>query len=146
MKVIFLADVKGAGKEGDVKEVRDGYARNFLFPKQLVEHATEGALRTFRERRARKDKAREKRIAVLTEKAAQLKNTEIAFQLKVGEKNEVFGSVHRKDIEEALAKKGFTSIKALLTHPLKEFGGHRIDIDLGEGIKAEITVKVEEVR
>lgn len=143
MKVILLQDVKGLGKRNDIKEVSVGYARNFLLPKNLVEITTPGALKRLLEVRAKKEEEKKVLIADLERKKEKIKDITLAFKVKVGKEGGVFGSISAKDIKSALEEKGILSAEAKLKKPLKELGEHQIEINLGEGIKADIKILIE---
>lgn len=139
MKVILLQDIKGLGKKYDVKEIRDGYARNFLIPKKLAAIATPAMLQQKSQVEARERQLLEK----YGELAKKLEKEKIKFSVKVGEKNEVFGSITKADIKKALEAKGFNNIEIELTHPLKILGEHLVEANLGRGIRAKIKVVLE---
>lgn len=142
MKVILLQDIKSLGRKFDVKNVADGYARNFLLPRKLAIVAT---LREVEELNREKTLLNEKRgkiIAELKEKARQIKDLTLKFKLKTGEKNEIFGSVTKKDIELALEDKGFQNIKIKLEKPLKTLGEQALEIDLGEGVRTSLKILI----
>jgi len=144
MKLLLLADVKGTGKKGELKDVRDGYARNFLLPKKLAVPATpEVAARAADEEKKRKLE-HEKLLVTLREQALALKDTTLTFKRKVGEKGDIFGSVTAHDIQSELARLGFHYGTVELKHPLKTIGGHTVTLNLAEGIAAQVAIAVEE--
>lgn len=143
MKVILLQDIRGIGKKGEVREVRDGYVRNFLIPKNLVKIATPETLKQFiSEQGALKIKHDALRKKLL-EVSAKIQNTVFSFYLRTGEKGEVFGSVTKKDIEKALREKGilFEDIEIKNGH-LKAVGDHEVEINFGEGIRTIIIARL----
>lgn len=99
MKVIFLKDVKNVGKKFDVKNVSDGYARNFLFSQGLAKIATEEAIKSLEAQKAAALKEEEKNKSGLIALAKNLESREFEFKVKTGEKGEVFGSVNKEDIK-----------------------------------------------
>lgn len=104
MKVILLKDVKGIGKAGELVNAKDGYARNFLFPKGLAKEANEASLKELKDK-SESDKfreAEEKKAAEVL--AKQISETEVVITTKVGENNKLFGSITSKDIAEILEK------------------------------------------
>jgi len=144
MKVIFLKDVKGTAHEGDVKEVKDGYARNYLMPKGLVAPATEANLKKLENR---KDKIKEKEETKLTtakEKAEKLSSLEINLTMKAGEKGRLFGAVTSQDIAGAISEKGIDVDKKdiELKNPIKETGEHTVTIGLYKEAKADVKVNI----
>jgi large subunit ribosomal protein L9 len=143
MKVILLKDTKGLGKRGEVKEVSDGYARNFLIPQGIVIQATPDELKKLEKLKAESSAKLEKLINVLKAKSDQLEKLTFTFKLKVGEKGEVFGGVHRKEIEEKLNEAGFPNTHVELEKPIKTIGETFVLADLGEKITAKIRVAVK---
>jgi len=143
MKVILLQDIKGIGKKYEVKEVADGYARNFLFPKKMATAATPSTLANLEKEKALFEAKRQERIAALKKEVEKISATPLRFRLKVGKKGEIFGSVSSLDIEKALKNLGVKEAKPELEQSLKELGEHKVTVDLGEGVKGEIKVILE---
>ena len=140
MRVIFLKDVKNVGKKLDVKNVSDGYARNFLLPQGLAKIATEEAVKNLETQKIASVKEDEKIKNELIALAKNLENKEFEFKVKTGEKGEVFGSVTKNDIEKSISVS--RSIEALLDKPIKKLGEHRVEINLGKGVKVNLKIKV----
>ncbi|MEO0295237.1 MAG: 50S ribosomal protein L9 [candidate division WOR-3 bacterium] len=143
MKVILLKDVKGLGKEGEIKVVKDGFARNFLIPKGLAAPATDGIIRHLKE--VEKQKLNKEKH--LIEQAERLKDSlssvSISFTLKGKEKT--YGAVTKIDIVKALEERGFKNIEKTqieLDSPLKEPGLYEIPIKLYKNIEGIIKVWV----
>ncbi|MEO0271223.1 MAG: 50S ribosomal protein L9 [candidate division WOR-3 bacterium] len=143
MKVILLKDIKGLGKEGEIKVVKDGFARNFLIPKGLAVPATEGIIRHLKE--VEKQKLNKEKH--LIEQAERLKDSlssiSISFTLKGKEKT--YGAVTKVDIVKALEERGFKNIEKTqieLDSPLKEPGLYEIPIKLYKNIEGIIKVWV----
>jgi large subunit ribosomal protein L9 len=156
MKIILLQDVRGVGRKYDVKEVADGYARNFLIPRRLAKPATDEALSELQAQRENLVKQLKIWQDKLKEIQKFFEEKPLVFKLKVGERGEVFGSVTKKEIEEALRKVLRETNKELLPEanrdflievrlnkPLKTLGSHQVVIDLGRGVTGEIKVLVE---
>lgn len=143
MKVILLKDVKGLGRKMEVKNVSDGYARNFLVPRNLAVVATHDGLKKLEKQLGEANAKREKLVAELKQKAGQLEKLTFTFRMKVGEKGEVFGGIHQKDIEEKLAEAGFPNAHVELAKPIKTVGETSVPADLGEKVKAKIKVAVK---
>lgn len=146
MQVIFLKDVKGKGQKGQVKNVADGYARNFLIPQGSAVPATPAALARLEAERSKgetESKEAEQRIARIIQ---NLKDKKIEFLLKTDEKGSVFGSVTGEMIEKALREHGFVTkdrVNAPLAHPIKEFGEHQVELHFHKGLTAKIGVVVK---
>ena len=145
MKIILLENIKGLGNKFDVKDVKDGYARNSLFVKQLAEPATAAALKeleTLKKKLAAEEAGLVKR---LNEIATLMHERKLEFPVKTDEKGNVFGSVTKESILKGLRDAGFIRterVEIKLEHPLKELGIHKVPVDLKKGITAELTVEV----
>lgn len=143
MKVIFLKDIKGVGKKSEVKEVNDGYARNFLIPrgcaKMALEREVEKLKRETEEQKAKHEKLVQKFITL----GEELKKQPMVFILKTGEKGETFGSVSAKDIEEKLQEKGIEHSKIVIEKPIKKTGSHEVEADFGSGVKTKFLIEVK---
>ncbi len=145
MKVIFLEDVKGKGKKGELKDVSDGYARNFLLPKKLAKEATTDNLNTFKlqEKAKAAQIAREK--AEAQENAKKLESLQVKVPAKAGANGRLFGAVTSKEISEALAKQHGMNIeknKIVLSEPIKSYGAFDVKCKFGYEISGVIHVLV----
>lgn len=140
MKVIILKDIKGVGKKFDVKNVSDGYARNFLFPQGLAKIATEKTIENLEAQKEAALKEEEKIKDKLIALTKNLESKEFEFKVKTGEKGEVFGSVTKNDIEKSISAP--EDIEVFLDKPIKKLGEHRVEVNLGKGIKANLKIKV----
>ena len=147
MKVILLQDVKGKGKKGQMIEVSDGYARNFMLPKKMAIEATPDAINTMK----MNDKATQERIA--REKAEalavskQLREMTLVVTAKGGGAGRLFGSVTNQEIADALEKKSGIKLdkrKIVISDPIKAVGTYTVNCKLGYEITAPLTVKIEE--
>jgi len=143
MKIILLQAVRGLGKKYDIKDVKDGYARNFLIPRNLAEAATGAALKKVAELKSKMEAEREKLSAELKAEAEKIKNKKIVFKMKTGEKGEMFGSVTARDIKDELEKSGVRHGKAILIRPIKTLGETKVEIDFGEGVKTTVEISLE---
>ena len=146
MKVILLQDVKGKGKKGQMIEVSDGYARNFMLPKKLAQEATADAINTMRmnDKATAERIAREKAEALAT--ANKLRQTTVVVKAKGGGAGRLFGSVTNAEIADALAKQGIKldKRKIVLNETIKNVGTYTATCKLGYEITAPLTVKIEE--
>jgi large subunit ribosomal protein L9 len=147
MKVILLQDVKGKGKKGQMLEVSDGYARNFMLPRKLAVEATADAINTMR----MNDKATQERIArekaEAKELSKKLREMTLVVTAKGGGNGRLFGSVTNQEISDALkAKTGVTidKRKIVIADPIKNVGTYTVTCKLGYEITAPLTVKIEE--
>ena len=144
MKVILLQDIKGLGRKWDVKDVSDGYVRNLLLPRRLVEIATSDSLKKILGIKSAMEERHKKLLVHLKEQAKELESLKLTFKLRAGAKGETFGSVTSHDIEKELQSREYISAKAMLDKPIKKTGIHTVPVSLGEGIESNITVSVEE--
>lgn len=146
MKVILLQDVKGKGKKGQMLEVSDGYARNFMLPRKMAIEATPDAVNTMRMNdKANQERiAREKAEAMAT--AKQLREMTVTVTAKGGGAGRLFGSVTNQEIADALAKQGIKldKRKINIADPIKNVGTYTVTCKLGYEISAPLTVKIEE--
>ncbi len=144
MKVILKRDVKGLGHAGDVKDVKDGYARNFLFPSGAAAIADAGALKNWERHRGERE-AREQGLKGEAEATAgRLRELKLEVAVKAGEKNRLFGSVTNREIAELIAKEGIEVDRHSihLREPIKTLGDFKVDVRLMPGVDAELTVSV----
>jgi len=142
MKIILLQDIGNIGRKNEIKEVKDGYARNILLPQKLVQVATAENVRKLQSEIKKHQTEKENRFAVLRSQAAALSDIVLLFPVRANEKGEIFGSVSAKEIEKSLAEKGFKNTTAILEKPLKKIGEYQIEIDLGKGIKTKVSIKI----
>ena len=147
MKVILKADVKGKGKKGQMIEVAEGYARNFLMPKGLAVPATADAVNTMRLQEKAKAKADAEAKAVATEIAEKLKGIQVKVPSKGGEGGKLFGAVTGREIAAALKEQHGVDIdskKLVLDEPIKSFGSYEVKAKLGFEISGTVYVIVTE--
>ena len=147
MKVILLQDVKGKGKKGQMIEVSEGYARNFLLPRKLAIAATTDAINTMNlKEKARK--AEEARLKAEAEEIAKkLKDCKVQLTAKAGNGGRLFGAVTTKEISDGLKKQYNIDIpkqKLVLDEPIKAFGTYQVKAKLGFEISSTVTVMVAE--
>jgi large subunit ribosomal protein L9 len=144
VKVVFKADIRGIAKAGDVKNVSPGYARNYLFPRQLAFPATDAALRQWETvKQGTLAKAERKRDASRTV-AEKIGTTPCTFTLKASPEGKLFGSVGKHEILTELAKQGITLDKHALelTKPIKQVGTSTVTVQLPSGVQAALTVTI----
>lgn len=147
MKVILKADVRGKGKKGQMIEVAEGYARNFLMPKGLAVLATADAVNTMRLQEKAKAKADAEAKAAATEIAEKLKGMQVKVASKGGEGGKLFGAVTGREISAALKEQHGVDIdskKLVLDEPIKSFGSYQVKAKLGFEISGTVYVIVTE--
>ena len=146
MKVILLADVKGHGKKGELCNVSDGYARNFLFPKKLAVEADNAAMSEFKSREEAKIHHKEEEIAAAKKTAGELEGKTITMKAKAGTAGRLFGSVTSKEVAEEIKRSLGIQIdkKKMTMADIKNFGEYTAEIKLYTGITAKVTVVVTE--
>jgi large subunit ribosomal protein L9 len=144
MKVIFLQDVRNTAKKGDIKEVSDGYAQNFLFPKNLAKVATPEAIHKAKMEAIKQEQFKKEAIESAQKNMLALKGKTIALTMK-SKGGKLFGSITSKDIAEALKKEGFDvseKMIALKKH-LKTAGQHDVTLDFGHRNLVSIKVVIQ---
>ncbi len=147
MKVILQQDVKGSGKKGDMINVSDGYARNFLFPRKLAIEASTQALNDYKNREAAKQHRLDEEKANAENAAKVLEGKSVHITAKAGSNGRLFGSVTSKEIAEQLKKDFSIEVdkrKITLAEDIKAFGSYQADVKLYNGISAKIFVVVGE--
>lgn len=144
MKVIFIKDLKNQGKKGEVKEVKDGYAMNFLIKNGYALIANEQNLRNLE----RENKNKLEEDVQKTKKANQIKSEiekiTVTFKAKTGKEDQLFGSISSKQIEKELLNKGYEIDKKsiIIKEPITSLGFHNVEIELYKKIKAKLKVEV----
>ncbi len=148
MKVILLQDVKGKGKKGQMLEVSDGYARNFMLPRKLAVEATADAVNTMRmtdkANQEKRQKEREEAFAI----SNKLKALTVVVKAKGGGAGRLFGSVTTQEISDALQKNHGITVdkkKIVLSETIKTVGTYTVKCKLGYEITADLKVKIEEM-
>ena len=144
MKVILKADVKGSGKKGDILEVSDGYAKNFLLKKGLAEIATSSGINEIEQKKKADEFHRAEYVKAQKELAAKLNGTTVSVAIRAGENGKVFGSVTNDKIASALSELGFDVDKKRIStkEPIKNVGEYDAEVRLMEGVTAKIKVVV----
>lgn len=144
MEVIFLKDVKGQAKKGDVKKVKDGYAINFLIKNNLAVAKTDKGLEILNKEKALEKEKEDANLLEATQLKNKLEKETISFKIKTGDMDKVFGSISTKQIKEELDKLGYNINKnqIVLDHAISNLGVHNVEIVLYKKVKAIIKVKV----
>ena len=146
MQVILLQDVKGQGKKGQVIEVNEGYARNFLIKKGFAEAATASKLNDLKQKQAAADFHKAEQVKAMQALAEQLRGKKFELAIKVGQGGKVFGSITSANVSDALKSAGYDvdKKKILLEQPIKNVGEYDVNIKLLEGISTKIKVLIKE--
>jgi len=146
MKVILLQDVEDLGKKYEVKEVKNGYARNFLLPKDLVKPATKQALKWLESQKEVIEKEAEEDLKKAQEIASKLDGAEVNIVVKTGDEGQMFEAINSQKIVEKIKEMGFDVKKSQvkLEHPIKDIGEYAVNISLAHNLEAEIKLTVTE--
>ena len=146
MKVILLKDVEKVGKKYDVKEIADGYARNFLLPQGLAQPATKEALEWVKAQKDLVSQKAEEELKVIQETASRLDDFEVPMLVKIGEEGQLFESITPAKIAERLKELGFDIKKnqIQLEQPIKEVGEFPVKVMFDHNLEAEIKVIIAE--
>jgi large subunit ribosomal protein L9 len=144
MKVILRQDFEQLGRVGDVVEVKDGYARNYLIPRKIAYQATESSVRQLEEEKKQHGRQLEKEKRTSEKLAAELEKVSITIQMKVGEEDKLFGSVTSQMVADSLKEKGFTIDKRQieLEDAIKALGIYNVGIKLPGGVNGKVKVWV----
>ena len=147
MKVVFLTDVSSKGKQGEVKDVADGYARNYLFPKNLAIPATKAAVATAKDKAEGEARRQANQFEEMTALAERLAVVELSFKAKASAKDRIHGSITSADIVKEISKTMDIDIdkkKVELNEPLRHLGSHDVIINLAKDVEAKIKVSIVE--
>jgi large subunit ribosomal protein L9 len=141
MKVILMSDITNVGRQGEVKEVSPGFARNYLVPQNLVMEAIPANFKIWGRERLKLEKQREKVISSAKEIASKMEAVEFSVKVKIGENGKIFGSVTPANLSKIFKEKGFEVNKRdiLLSNNIKEVGSYEINVRL----HPEVVVKVK---
>jgi len=145
MRVVFLDDVENVARAGDIKNVADGYARNFLLPRKLAAAATTSTVQQAEARARAIAKEQEKIDDAARSVATSLSASALVIPAKAGEGGRLFGSVTASDIAEELSKRGAGAVEhrqVVLDAPIKEVGTYPVVVNLTRNVKAEVSVEV----
>lgn len=144
MKVILLKDVRRVGLHGEVKNVADGYATNFLFPQKLAEPATEAKMRELEAKRAEREAEAKREAEALDNKISQLRGKKVVLQARATEKGGLFKAIHEKDIAKAILAEHSLEIPEqaiIFLEPIKTAGEH-VAIISGPSVKTDLAVTI----
>lgn len=148
MKVILNQDVKGQGKKGDLVEVSDGYARNFLLPKNLAIPATKENINVLKGQQESREYRHQKELEEAQQTAKKIEEIKVTLKAKAGDNGKLFGSVTSKDVAQALTNEHHIKIdkkKFVLPDGIKSLGTTVVDIKIYPGVSAKLKVVVEAI-
>ena len=146
MRVIFIKDSAGAGKKGEIKEVSSGYAQNFLIPKGFAQVATPDIIKRVEKEGKEQEAKKQKEVARLTALKAELEKRTFTVKVKVGDKGQVFGGVHEKDVAASVNSKMDISLEknqVEIPAVIKELGIYQVKLKLGSGIIANVKINIQ---
>ena len=148
MKVILNQDVKGQGKKGDLIEVSDGYARNFLLPKNLAIPASKENINVLKGQQESREYRQKKELEEAQLTAKKIEEIKVTLKAKAGDNGKLFGSITSKDVSEALTEQHHIKIdkkKFVLPDGIKSLGTINVDIKIHPGVVAKLKVSVEAI-
>lgn len=146
MKVILLQDIKSVGKKDDIINANDGYARNFLFPKNLALEATKDNLLKLQAKKDSKKHKKNLEIEEFKKQADKIKDITLEIKVKAGANGKIFGGVTSKEISEELKKQYKMEIdkkKIILKETIKNIGRFSVDIKFGDGVSTNLTLDIK---
>jgi len=145
MKVVLIKNVQNLGNSGEIKNVADGYARNFLIPGGYAKIATKDTIKQAEELEKNRKKKAEEDLKTAEELVAKLENVSFLIKAKAEKSGKLYAAINSKEISKALGEKGFSvsEDKIVIKNPIKEVGDHEIVVNLNHGLEARINVLVE---
>ncbi|GAB6073912.1 50S ribosomal protein L9 [Nautilia lithotrophica] len=144
MKVLLIKDVKGLGKAGEIKNAKDGYARNFLIPKGFAKIATDEVIKEWQEEQKRKEEELKKELAKLNELKEKIENLTLHIKHKLGANGQLYGAITNKEVAEHLKEHNIDIDKKHIDmKQIKSVGEYTVDVKLGHGIHANLKLVVE---
>lgn len=149
MKVILLEDVKSLGKKGDVVDINDGYARNFVLPKKLGIEANNKNMNDLKLKKANDEKIAKEQLEAAKEFAKEMEQEEVVLSIKAGEGGKTFGSISNKEIAQGYKQQQGKEIdkkKIILPEPIKSFGVFEVGVKLHPSVTGKLKVKVTEMK
>lgn len=149
MKVILLEDVKSLGKKGDVVDINDGYARNFVLPKKLGIEANNKNMNDLKLKRANDEKIAREQLEAAQDFAKEMEQEEVVLSIKAGEGGKTFGSISTKEIAQGYKQQQGKEIdkkKIILPEPIKSFGVFEVGVKLHPNVTGKLKVKVTEMK
>lgn len=148
MKIILKADVKSVGKKGELINASDGYARNYLFPRDLAMEATEGNMKTLEHQKSKEAKKKSEELQNAKEFAKKLSGLEVSIKAKVGDSGKLFGSITSKDIAEEIKSQHGIEIdkkKIMLEDAIKIAGTYDVEIKVYPEVYGKLKVNIVQI-
>lgn len=144
MKVILIDEIRGLGTRGDIVQVKDGYARNYLLPKKLAREATPGNLKSIEQERRKWSLLSDQEKVAAQKAAEKIEGMKLVIRKKVGDSGTLYGSVTSSEIADALLAEGIEVDKRRieLSQPIKSLGAHDVDVKLHREVSAHVHVEV----
>ncbi len=144
MKVILREDIEKLGERGDIVDVADGYARNYLLPKQMAVQAEQQKIEEIQHREKQKRKQEQRKIEEAQNQAAKMEEEKFIFHVKAGEEGRLFGSITTQDIAERAAEKGYEIDRRNidLDENIKSLGEHKVPVKIYEDVWAQLNIEV----
>lgn len=145
MKIILTKDMQNLGNSGEIRNVADGYARNFLIPGGYAKIATKDIIKQAEELEKKKKKQAEEELKTAEELATKLENVSVLIKAKTEKSGKLYAAINSEEISKALDKKGFDvrEDKIVIKEPIKEVGNYEIMVNLRHGLEARINILVE---
>ena len=144
MKVLLIKDVKGLGKAGEIKNAKDGYARNFLIPKGFAKLATDEVIKEWQEEQKRKKEELQKELSELNELKNKIENITLNIKHKLGANGQLYGAITNKEVAVHLKEKGIEIDKKHIDmKQIKTVGEYNASVKLGHGIHANLKLVIE---
>ena len=144
MKILLIKDVKGLGKAGEIKNAKDGYARNYLIPKGFAKLATDEVIKQWQEEQKKKEEKLKTELDKLNKLKEKIQNTKIIIKHKLGANGHLYGAITNKEVAEHLKEKGIEIDKKQIDiKQIKAVGEYSVDVKLGHGIHAKLDLVVE---
>ena len=143
MKVIFIKDLKNQGKKGEKKEVKDGYAKNFLIKNGYAVQETKESLKNLEREQEKTKKQDEEQHELAQKLKKELEKEKLVFTVKTGDHDKVFGSISVKQIKEKLSKYNIDKKQIIIKNPIASLGYHEIEINLYKDIIAKLKIEVK---
>lgn len=142
MKVLLIKDLRGLGRKGEIKNVSDGYFKNYLFPNKIAVLATPEVERRVKEEAEQRKSEKEALLKELKKDVSRLSGEELVFHVKTDDKGSIFGSVTEAEIKKALTERGYKHFEIELAKPIRVLGEFEIVVRFEEGIRGVVKIRI----